>query len=236
MAESGAGKLICQRIGCDAVYEETEEGNPEGSCRHHPSPPLFHDGKKEWPCCGKKSSDFSEFMALPGCTYGKHTQEKPPKPAQSPTVTAAQKQPGPSTQQASNEGGERGAGRCLRCEQGFFCSEHAQQEQQNKPAGEGQPHAQRQQDQGKEEVKPDPEEVVTCRNAACGSQYMEKDNHDEACLHHPGPPVFHERQKGWQCCGKFATDFDEFMRIPPCTRGRHNCQAQPLQYGRVKDK
>lgn len=32
-----------------------------------------------------------------------------------------------------------------------------------------------------------------------------------ACTFHPGPPIFHERQKGWSCCNKICYDFDEFM-------------------------
>ena len=89
------GMYLCQRIGCDAVYAPTDEGNPEGCCRHHAGPPVFHDGTKSWSCCGAKSHDFGEFMSLPGCAVGRHTQKKPPTPAPSPwkvyaTVVLAQ--------------------------------------------------------------------------------------------------------------------------------------------------
>ena len=33
-------------------------------------------------------------------------------------------------------------------------------------------------------------------------QFTERANADDACRFHPGPPIFHERQKGWQCCNK----------------------------------
>jgi len=59
------GKLLCQRIGCDAKY--VKESNAEGACRHHPGPPVFHDGGKEWGCCKQRSHDFALFMSIPGC-------------------------------------------------------------------------------------------------------------------------------------------------------------------------
>ena len=59
------GTLLCQRIGCDARYRE--DSNAEGSCRHHPGPPVFHDGGKEWSCCKQRSHDFALFMSIPGC-------------------------------------------------------------------------------------------------------------------------------------------------------------------------
>ena len=44
-------------------------GNPLSYCPGHP---YFHDGMKEWTCCRKKSHDFGEFMAIPGCTTGRY--------------------------------------------------------------------------------------------------------------------------------------------------------------------
>ncbi|KAJ2532266.1 hypothetical protein EV175_007166, partial [Coemansia sp. RSA 1933] len=43
----------------------------------------------------------------------------------------------------------------------------------------------------------------------------------EQCQFHPGSAVFHEGTKGWTCCKPRATDFDEFMQIKGCMRGRH---------------
>ncbi|KJX99995.1 cord and cs domain containing protein [Zymoseptoria brevis] len=44
---------------------------------------------------------------------------------------------------------------------------------------------------------------------------------EDACVYHPGPPVFHEGQKGWKCCKPRVLTFDEFMTISPCTTGKH---------------
>ncbi|CAD6250788.1 unnamed protein product [Miscanthus lutarioriparius] len=64
-----------------------------------------------------------------------------------------------------------------------------------------------------------------CKNKGCGKSYKEKDNHDSACDYHPGPAVFHDRMRGWKCCDVHVKEFDEFMEIPPCTKGWHNADA-----------
>ncbi|KAL9094334.1 MAG: hypothetical protein Q9165_003475 [Trypethelium subeluteriae] len=58
-----------------------------------------------------------------------------------------------------------------------------------------------------------------CVHKGCGKKY-EDDNED--CVYHPGPPEFHEGQKGWKCCKPRVLTFDEFLAIPPCTTGKHS--------------
>ncbi|KAI5203708.1 CORD and CS domain protein [Aureobasidium subglaciale] len=58
-----------------------------------------------------------------------------------------------------------------------------------------------------------------CVHKGCGKTFAD-DN--EECVYHPGPPVFHEGQKGWKCCKPRVLTFDEFMTIPPCTTGKHS--------------
>ena len=83
----------------------------------------------------------------------------------------------------------------------------------------------------------DPLEPRTCRNAGCGARYTEAENADDACLHHPGPPVFHERKKGWACCDVHVYDFDEFMRVPPCAGEGHRAPARGTRrFERVIEK
>lgn len=77
----------------------------------------------------------------------------------------------------------------------------------------------------------------------CGKVFMSS---DEDCFHHPGPPVFHEGQKGvrvhfsvyvepppsltlekgWKCCKARVLTFDEFLSISPCTKGLHSTVVQ----------
>ncbi|KAL5356888.1 chord-domain-containing protein [Aspergillus floccosus] len=58
-----------------------------------------------------------------------------------------------------------------------------------------------------------------CVHKGCGKEFSDP---DEPCVYHPGPPVFHEGQKGWKCCKPRVLTFDEFLAIPPCTTGKHS--------------
>ncbi|EMD00698.1 hypothetical protein BAUCODRAFT_61337 [Baudoinia panamericana UAMH 10762] len=75
--------------------------------------------------------------------------------------------------------------------------------------------------------------ATKCVHKGCGKAFTDS---DEPCSYHPGPPVFHEGQKGcrlwprnhvltvtgWKCCKPRVLTFDEFMNIPPCTTGKHS--------------
>eukprot|EP00897_Mesotaenium_endlicherianum_P001965 jgi/Mesen1/1797/ME000014S01205 len=220
-------KLRCQRIGCDAYYLERD--NHENGCRYHSGPmllflgqPIFHDGGKEWSCCKKKSHDFSLFLAIPGCTTGKHSSEKPlPKAAPSPSRTNVAL--GNSLMDAAKAS-------CARCKQGFFCSDHAQVSGlQTRPAPvpailkpETAPKAEAPAKEKAPAKVLDLNAKQTCRHKGCGATFAEKENHDSACNYHPGPAVFHDRSKGWACCDQHVKEFDEFMLIPACTKGWHD--------------
>ncbi|KAL2871957.1 cysteine and histidine-rich domain-containing protein [Aspergillus lucknowensis] len=58
-----------------------------------------------------------------------------------------------------------------------------------------------------------------CVHKGCGKVFTDP---EEPCVYHPGPPVFHEGQKGWDCCKPRVLTFEEFMEIPPCTTGKHS--------------
>ncbi|KAJ6180596.1 hypothetical protein N7519_011057 [Penicillium mononematosum] len=58
-----------------------------------------------------------------------------------------------------------------------------------------------------------------CVHKACGKTFTDP---EEDCVYHPGPPVFHEGQKGWKCCKPRVLTFEEFLAIPPCTTGKHS--------------
>ncbi|KAJ4950083.1 hypothetical protein NE237_026915 [Protea cynaroides] len=214
-------KLRCQRIGCDAMF--TEDDNPEGSCTYHDAP-IFHDGMKEWSCCKQRSHDFSLFLAIPGCKTGKHTTEKPEitKPAAS-----TRKKPIPAATPAN---GASSTLDCLRCRQGFFCSDHGSQAREVNLRPAKYVPAERNTDfQIPAPVKKiDINQPQICRNKGCGKTFKEMDNHDTACSYHPGPAVFHDRVRGWKCCDIHVKEFDEFMDIPPCTKGWHNADPDSV--------
>ncbi|KAL6242994.1 hypothetical protein RBB50_010094 [Rhinocladiella similis] len=58
-----------------------------------------------------------------------------------------------------------------------------------------------------------------CVHKGCGKVFGDP---EEECVYHPGPPEFHEGQKGWKCCKPRVLTFDEFLAIPPCTTGKHS--------------
>ncbi|KAI1342459.1 integrin beta-1-binding protein [Xylariaceae sp. FL0016] len=63
-----------------------------------------------------------------------------------------------------------------------------------------------------------------CVHQGCQKMYTDP---DEVCKYHPGPPVFHEGQKGWKCCKPRVLTFDEFLEIEPCTEGKHSTTDLP---------
>ncbi|KAF4122649.1 CHORD protein [Geosmithia morbida] len=65
-----------------------------------------------------------------------------------------------------------------------------------------------------------------CVHQGCGKVFTDA---EEECVYHPGPPIFHEGQKGWKCCKPRVLTFDEFMEIPPCTTGVHSTTDKPPQ-------
>ncbi|KAI3720791.1 hypothetical protein L2E82_31785 [Cichorium intybus] len=217
-----ANLLRCQRIGCNATF--TEDDNPEGSCTYHESP-LFHDGMKEWSCCKKRSHDFTLFLEIPGCKTGKHTTEKPviaTKPTPAPKQAIKSKTPSPATKES-----------CPRCQQGFFCSDHGSQvkDMSSKPSIQAQSTSEEVKLDVQGSVKAPVKKIVDinqpqiCKNKGCGQTFKEIDNHETACNYHPGPAVFHDRMRGWKCCDVHEKEFDDFMAIPPCSKGWHDAEA-----------
>ncbi|KAG9255077.1 HSP20-like chaperone [Emericellopsis atlantica] len=68
--------------------------------------------------------------------------------------------------------------------------------------------------------------AAKCVHQGCGKLFTDP---SEPCVYHPGPPEFHEGQKGWKCCKTRVLTFDEFLAIPPCTTGTHSATDKPPQ-------
>lgn len=62
-----------------------------------------------------------------------------------------------------------------------------------------------------------------CRRRGCGQTYTSGSNREgETCLHHPGVPIFHEGSKGYSCCKRRVLEFDQFLKLEGCkTKDRH---------------
>ena len=73
------------------------------------------------------------------------------------------------------------------------------------------------------------ENLVRCKNYGCNQLFNEEHNHDEACQHHTGPPIFHDTMKCWSCCReRKAFDFESFQLITGCAKGRHSTVVQKV--------
>ncbi|CAJ0948979.1 unnamed protein product [Ranitomeya imitator] len=54
--------LLCYNKGCGQRF--LPDSNAADSCLFHPGYPIFHDALKGWSCCRKRTTDFSEFLAI----------------------------------------------------------------------------------------------------------------------------------------------------------------------------
>lgn len=71
-----------------------------------------------------------------------------------------------------------------------------------------------------------------CRNYGCNKHYAEDENHDTACEHHAGPPIFHDVSKFWSCCPtKKAFDFESFQTLPTCMVSKHSSVDPSISLG-----
>lgn len=69
-----------------------------------------------------------------------------------------------------------------------------------------------------------------CINKGCGKWYLPLDASEdaaEACTHHPAGPIFHDAHKSWSCCKKSAFEFEDFVKLEGCTKGRHDAGELP---------
>ncbi|XP_064525745.1 integrin beta-1-binding protein 2 isoform X2 [Pseudopipra pipra] len=214
--------LLCYNKGCGQRFDP--EHNTEDSCLYHPGVPIFHDALKGWSCCKKRTTDFSEFLSIKGCTKGFHSKEKPPEPS-SQGETSDEPKAKPAKELIFQ--GPKSAEKMLRerpssdeprqllpikvsrsLEQALEKLNLSSKDKTLESSGTGEAAAQ-----------------VTagtrCKNAACKAIYQGPESNTEVCTFHPGVPVFHEGMKYWSCCGIKTTDFSAFMDQPGCSRGCH---------------
>eukprot|EP00128_Syssomonas_multiformis_P012842 Colp12_sorted_trinity150504_noHs@29202 len=192
----------CYNKGCGAEFVEHE--NDDSKCVHHPGQPVFHDAMKGWSCCNKKSTDFTEFLNIKGCTVGRHSNVKPvepPKPAaQNDTPQEIRKSQEETPIPPPNRDGPLTE---LRLE--ISPSLRAQLE--------------------KAKLEAVAAGVATkgtvCKNATCGQSYEGEESDSTPCTYHPGTPVFHEGMKYWSCCERKTSEFDQFMAQKGCSTGKH---------------
>uniref|UniRef100_A0A8C6JQB3 Uncharacterized protein n=1 Tax=Melopsittacus undulatus TaxID=13146 RepID=A0A8C6JQB3_MELUD len=202
--------LLCYNKGCGQRFDP--EHNTNDSCLYHPGVPIFHDALKGWSCCKKRTTDFSEFLSIKGCTKGFHSKEKPPEPCS----------------QGQTSDNQKAKPCCLEPLLLLFPS--SDEPRQLLPIKVSRSLEQALEKlnlsskdealEGSWETTAEVKVGTTCKNAACKT-YQGPESNTEVCTFHPGVPVFHEGMKYWSCCGVKTTDFSSFLEQPGCSRGPH---------------
>ncbi|XP_007561779.1 cysteine and histidine-rich domain-containing protein 1 [Poecilia formosa] len=216
--------LLCYNKGCGEKFDPDK--NKDDSCLFHPGVPIFHDALKGWSCCKKRTTDFSEFLSIKGCTRGRHSDVKPQEPLR-PEVSSDKSEMKPASDREIIYQGPKSA-------------EALQKERpsSNQPMTKL-PHKVSASlvqaleklglDRSAESEKKESEDVMhgtRCKNTGCKTVYEGPDTDTEVCTHHPGAPVFHEGYKYWSCCCIKTTDFNAFLDQKGCTMGKHRWVAK----------
>jgi len=209
--------VLCYNRGCGKEYSE----NGEDSCQHHPGGPIFHEGYKGWSCCKKRSTDFTEFLNIPGCSKGFHNPEKPKlpekqveKPLDSDEVITKElpklmrnKDPDMVLERPSHDEPKIKMKSIIA--QSLKTALNRLKERLKDSNN----------DNGND--KDTIQVGAPCKRNGCDSKYLGENATHGECNYHPGYPVFHEGYKFWSCCNKRTSDFNEFLKQTGCEVGTH---------------
>ncbi|XP_067853177.1 cysteine and histidine-rich domain-containing protein 1-like [Heptranchias perlo] len=216
---------LCYNRGCGLRFHP--HSNREDACHYHPGVPIFHDALKGWSCCKKRTTDFSEFLAILGCTKGHHSNVKPPEPLK-PEVTC-NKDPtdnlmpqidtehiikGPKSAESMER--ERPSSDVPMVKLPLKVSKSLQ-----KSLEELRESTQKIATKKEEDVSSGVKVGTSCKNAGCKKTFQGPESDRETCNFHPGIPIFHEGMKYWSCCKIKTTEFEEFLEQPGCVKGKH---------------
>ncbi|KAG0264735.1 hypothetical protein BG011_006165 [Mortierella polycephala] len=203
---------VCTHRGCEKTYDEAT--NSDTACTFHPQGPIFHEGLKGWSCCSKRVISFDQFLAIPGCSVGRHTdiprEEFPPQ-----TSNEKVEVPEAAAPSAVDKSGTE-----------VYGTPAAPVVAASKSAAVSVPAA------APEPVVEEEDDLSlpvpagkTCMRRGCGQTYVseEESRGDKVqCQYHPGSPVFHEGSKGWSCCPRKVLEFEEFLKLKGCrTTNQH---------------
>ncbi|XP_028993763.1 cysteine and histidine-rich domain-containing protein 1 [Betta splendens] len=210
--------LLCYNRGCGQNYAPDQ--NKDDSCLFHPGVPIFHDALKGWSCCRKRTTDFSEFLSIKGCTRGRHSNTKPQEPLrpevssdkaevkhsdsreiiyQGPKSAEKLQKERPSSDEPRTKLPQKVSASLVQALDKLEISKRAELEQKESAVVPG----------------------TRCKNSGCKAVYEGPETSVEACTHHPGAPVFHEGYKYWSCCCIKTIDFNAFLDQKGCTTGKH---------------
>ncbi|XP_023648400.2 cysteine and histidine-rich domain-containing protein 1a [Paramormyrops kingsleyae] len=220
--------VLCYNKGCGQRFDPDQ--NPDDACTYHPGVPVFHDALKGWSCCKRRTTDFSDFLSIAGCTKGPHNKEKPPEPVKPDVKTSGEKKdledlkpkfdeyviqaPKPLESISRPSPDEP----FVRLQQKVASSlkqslENLKLTEANEPDKT---------DEEGDEIKVG----TSCKNGGCSKTFSGPEGSEDVCLFHPGVPIFHEGMKYWSCCKRKTSDFNTFLSQEGCTKGTHLWKKQ----------
>lgn len=215
--------VLCYNKGCGQRFDPDK--NPDDACTHHPGVPVFHDALKGWSCCKRRTTDFSDFLSIVGCTKGPHNKEKPPEPVKPEVKTSHDKNEADDLKPKFNEfiisAPKPLESICrpsaneplVRMQQKISAS--LKQALEKLKLSEG--NATEMKEENGDEVKTG----TPCKNGGCTKSFVGPASNEEVCMYHAGFPIFHEGMKYWSCCKRKTSDFNTFLSQEGCTRGTH---------------
>uniref|UniRef100_A0A671PGF0 Cysteine and histidine-rich domain-containing protein 1-like n=1 Tax=Sinocyclocheilus anshuiensis TaxID=1608454 RepID=A0A671PGF0_9TELE len=174
-----------------------------------------------WSCCKKRTTDFSEFLSIKGCTRGRHSNEKPQEPLQLEMTSDK----GDVKQHSGKEMIYQGPKSAEALEKERPSSDEPQTKLQVKISPSLAQIMEKMEITEREKREKLESQVimagVKCKNTGCKTIYQSPETNAEICTYHPGVPVFHEGYKYWNCCCIKTTDFNAFLDQKGCTTGKH---------------
>ncbi|KAM9331870.1 cysteine and histidine-rich domain-containing protein 1 isoform 1-T2 [Pholidichthys leucotaenia] len=212
---------LCYNKGCGQRFDP--ENNPDDGCTYHPGVPVFHDALKGWSCCKRRTTDFSDFLSIVGCTKGPHNKEKPPEPVKPDVKLSGEKEfedqkpkfdefiiSAPKPQEAIHRPSADEPMVRLQHKVAASLKQALEKLKLSENATE------------KKEENGDEIKVGTsCKNGGCTRSFEGPASDSEVCTYHSGCPIFHEGMKYWSCCKRKTSDFNAFLSQEGCTKGAH---------------
>ncbi|XP_026867961.2 cysteine and histidine-rich domain-containing protein 1a isoform X1 [Electrophorus electricus] len=216
--------VLCYNKGCGQRFDP--DNNPEDGCTYHPGVPVFHDALKGWSCCKRRTTDFSDFLSIAGCTKGCHNNEKPPEPVKLEVKSSGEKKEPEDLKPRFDEYVIQ-APKPLEFIQRPSSDEPLMELQKKvslslRQALEKLKLAETSQNAKKEEEEDIEVKIGTaCKNGGCSKTFCGPESDEETCMYHVGVPIFHEGMKYWSCCRRKTSDFNTFLSQEGCSKGTH---------------
>ncbi|KAJ3277102.1 hypothetical protein HDV01_000154 [Terramyces sp. JEL0728] len=156
---------------------------------------------------------FHDALKIPGCTLGKHSLVAVQQPVKAPTPKVEQKKVEKELPKDAPKVEE-------------FKIGQAKVEKEKEPVKIPEQELHDAKDAAIEAGQ-------KCKRPSCGLPYHSESSREEECVYHSGQPVFHEGSKGWGCCNRKVLEFDEFLKIKGCCKGKHRFTNGAAQQGPV---